>query len=153
MTTADTERGSRHEITRLVYAYAERIDAGDFEGVARLFEDGRLIAPDGSLLAAGYEQTLVFYRRTVRIYPETGTPMTQHVVTNLLIDIDEAAQRATASSCFTVLQKFGDSAIETIIGGTYSDRFACDNGAWHFRQRKSVPRIVGDLSQHLLRFA
>ena len=33
-----------HEIENLLYAYAERIDAGDLEGVAGLFEHGSTTA-------------------------------------------------------------------------------------------------------------
>ena len=38
---------SEREIESLIYAYAERFDLGDLDGVAALFSDGRIQAAPG----------------------------------------------------------------------------------------------------------
>lgn len=136
-------------IANLVYRYAELIDEGDFAGVARLFEDGCVVGPDGGE-SRGFEAVLDLYRGAARIYPESGTPCTQHVTTNLIIEIDEAGHSAQARSVFTVYQALEDFPLQVIITGSYRDEFALVDGAWGFRRRQILPRLVGDMSRHLL---
>ena len=40
-------------IEHLLYLYAERIDAGDFQGVGELFSGGQIVGPDGNVIARG----------------------------------------------------------------------------------------------------
>ena len=63
-------------IENLLYRYAELIDNGDLEGVARLFEHGEILAPEASSGVKGYAEVLAMYRRFTRIYPETGSART-----------------------------------------------------------------------------
>lgn len=46
---------SEREIENLIYAYAERFDLGDLDGVAALFSDGRIQAAPG-VVYEGSEQ-------------------------------------------------------------------------------------------------
>ena len=71
-------------IEDLLYTYADRIDAGDLDGVAELFTHGRVHgeedpAPDHRF--EGREAVRDFYQRAVRLYPD-GTPRTKHLVVN-----------------------------------------------------------------------
>ncbi len=84
----------------------------------------------------------------VRRYDD-GTPRTQHVTTNLMIDVDGSAIRATARSCFTVLQQVEPGSINTIIAGRYQDTFARDDEGWYLTERVILTSLVGDLSKHL----
>ncbi len=159
-----------HEaISRLLATYAERIDAGDFDGVAELFEHGEIRAGDGSVVAAGRDQVRALYERTTRRYDD-GTPKTKHLVTNIVVDVDPAGTRASARSTFVVLQAVpGELALQPIIAGTYADRFATmdlsdrpdapgastagdatDPGSWRFTSRQMHVDLVGDLGRHLL---
>jgi ketosteroid isomerase-like protein len=149
---AMTRADSRNAIESLLYAYAERMDAGDFEGVAALFERGRILDPKGEILATGREEVQAVYQRSTRLY-EDGTPRTQHVTTNLILSFAESGHTATARSRFTVMQSLADFPLQCIITGQYDDEFVYDPSqpalGWYFTQRQMKPRLVGDLSRHL----
>ncbi len=143
---------SARTIENLLYTYAERIDAGDFEGVADLFARGRIAAtpdagPDATM--EGRDAVLAMYEGTTRRY-ENGTPLTKHVITNARIEVDEDAGTAKARTNYTVLQATDVLALQPIIAGHYLDTFHVVDGAWHFDTRVMGVDLVGDLSQHLL---
>jgi 3-phenylpropionate/cinnamic acid dioxygenase small subunit len=139
----------RHHIENLLYRYAARIDAGDFEGVAELFRQASIHDAENREVARGYEGTLQLYQASTRLY-ENGTPCTRHVTTNLLLEIAEDAQSARGSSYFTVLQQLPDFPLQTIIAGRYEDEFVLREQQWHFARRQMFPEQFGDLSRHLL---
>lgn len=141
---------SHRKIENLIYTYAERIDTGDLEGMSALFAHADFIGPDGNVVSTGAEEFLAVQQKAVNIYPETGAPCTKHVITNVLIEVDEPNNSATASSYFTVFQSTSELPLQAIIAGRYIDRFECFNGHWRFRQRKTFPELIGDLSKHLL---
>ena len=89
---------SAREIENLLYTYAERIDAGDLEGVADLFRHGRILADDApeGMQFNGRDEVLAMYQASTLIYEDTGTPKTQHVTTNAIIEVDDDAGTATA---------------------------------------------------------
>ncbi|MCB1249267.1 MAG: nuclear transport factor 2 family protein [Acidimicrobiales bacterium] len=135
-------------ITALIARYADCMDSGDLDGVGALFADGRIALADGTPLAEGAEAVAALYRATTRLH-EDGTPRTAHLVSNLVIDVDDAAASAAARSRFCVVQQRA-GALEPIITGVYRDRFARDPHGWHFVERRMVPHLLGDLSDHLL---
>jgi len=141
---------SYREIENLLYLYAERIDAGDLEGVAEMFADAEILALDQEGGVRGYEEVLSMYQSSTRIYDQTGTPCTKHVTTNVIIEVDEENNSATARSYFTVFQALEDFPLQTIIAGRYHDRFRRVGGKWRFKERKMIPELFGDLSRHLL---
>ena len=141
---------SYRAIENLLYRYAELIDDGDLEGVARLFEHGEILAPAATSGSRGYDEVLAMYQKATRIYPDSGTPHTRHVTTNAIIEVDESAGRATARSYFTVFQSVSGFALQPIIAGRYHDVFERHAGVWRFSQRRMLPDLWGDLSQHLL---
>lgn len=138
------------EIENLIYTYAELIDAGNLEGMAQLFSHAEFLGPDGKVAASGAEEFLAVQRQAVRIYEDTGTPGTKHVTTNLIIEVDESTDAATARSYFTVFQSTEGISLQPIIAGRYKDSFERVDGSWRFRQRQSIPELFGDLSKHLL---
>jgi len=138
------------QIENLLYMYAERIDAGDYAGIAELFSRGRIVAEDGTPLATGAEEVKALYDQSTRIYPETGTPLSKHVVTNPIVEIDEDAGTATCRSYYTVLQKTDSLPLQPIITGRYHDTFTKHPDGWFFTERKMIMDQLGDLSQHLL---
>ena len=140
------------EIENLLYAYAERIDAGDLEGVAELFAHGRIIAsapaaPEQATL--GRESVLALYRASMRIYDD-GSPHTKHVTTNAIIEVEPGAAAASARSYYTVFQKVQDLTLQPIVCGRYRDTFRRIDGRWWFDARTIIVDLVGDLSRHLL---
>ncbi len=149
MSTADDARA----IERLLYAYADAVDAGDLAAVGELFRDGRVCGetPEGPVtLAEGSAGVEAFYRSLVRLYDD-GTPRTRHVTTNVTVDVDWRAGSATASSSYTVFHATEELPLQAIIVGRYADTFRRVRGAWRFESRTMRADLTGDLSQHLLR--
>ena len=140
---------ARAAITDLVYAYAERIDSGDFEGVADLLAAAELTAEGTDLRCRGREEVLALYVGTTRRHAD-GTPRTKHVTTNVVVEVDEAGDAASARSYFTVLQAVpGALALQPVVAGRYADRFELVDGRWRFCARHLAVDLVGDVSHHL----
>ena len=139
-------------IENLLYLYAERIDAGDLEGVAELFTHGRIQASPGASPVRTFEgrdEVLALYRASTRLY-EDGTPRTKHVTTNAFIEVEPSGARASARSGFTVFQQVGDTPLQPIICGRYADTFQLIDAHWWFDTRFMQVDLAGDLSRHLL---
>lgn len=144
---------SAREIENLIYTYAERIDAGDLEGVADLFANGRILpSPDAPAAATfeGRDAVLGMYTAATRIYEDTGTPKTRHVTTNCIIEVDDDERAASARSYYTVFQRTDALPLQPIIAGHYHDTFHRVDGRWWFDSRTIFIDLLGDLSQHLL---
>ena len=141
---------ARNAIEHIVYGYAERIDAGDFAGVAELFAHARYKGggPDDPGVE-GLKPVLEIMESMVRRYDD-GTPRTKHVTTNLVIDADDDAGTAAARSYYTVFQQLDGFHLQPIIAGRYHDQFARVDGAWRLTERVIFCDLIGDLSQHLI---
>ena len=140
------------EIENLLYVYAERIDAGDLDGVAELFTHGRIrVGPDAPAEATfeGRERVLGMYEAATRLHDD-GTPLTRHVTTNAIIEVDDDAGTGSARSSYTVFQRTDSLALQPIICGRYHDTFRRIDSRWWFDTRVLLVDLVGDLSQHLL---
>jgi ketosteroid isomerase-like protein len=135
-----------NEITALIHEYAFRLDAGDLDGVAALFEHGELGSTrhDGRL--RGTAEARTNYNNVI-LYAD-GTPRTQHQITNVTVKVDGTT--ATARSSFTVLQ-IVKRGFQAIVAGNYLDRFEQVDGVWRFTERVFDPHLLGDLSKHLRR--
>ncbi|MCB0994602.1 MAG: nuclear transport factor 2 family protein [Acidimicrobiales bacterium] len=141
---------SEQAIANLVAIYAERIDAGDFDGVGALFEHAHVSADNGVVLGdhdpASVAATYVAYTRRF----DDGTPRTKHVTTNLIIEVDETAGTGSCRSYFTVFQQTETLALQPVIAGRYHDEFAVIEGRWQFTKRYMMSDLFGDLSEHML---
>jgi len=134
-------------IENLLYTYAERMDAGDFAGVAALF-DGATYGPAGGPMLSGCAELEAVFGSMVQLHD--GTPGTKHVTTNVLVEIDDNGRGATARSYFTVLQALADFPLQVIVAGRYHDRFVGGEGGWRFAERIVWMDLTGDLSRHLV---
>jgi hypothetical protein len=132
----------------LLADYAERIDAGDFDGVGRLFSHATIHDPSGATIATGPDEVRELFRATTRRYDD-GTPRTKHVTTNAIVEIDDDGAGAEVRSCFVVFQHTNGS-LQPIVAGRYTDRMALVDGDWQFRSRRMRPELFGDVSNHLL---
>jgi 3-phenylpropionate/cinnamic acid dioxygenase small subunit len=141
---------SHHAITALLFRYAECIDQADFAGLARLFAHGQIRSSAAADPSRGIPGARMreFYASTNKVHPD-GTLRTRHLTTNVLIEIDEAADTATARSYYVVLQATPALPFQPIVGGRYEDRFARVDGAWRFVDRLIHVDQVGDVSEHL----
>ena len=136
------------EIENLVYAYADRIDAGDLAGVAELFRNGRIEAQPG-VVFEGEDQVRSLYEMATRLYDD-GTPRTKHVTTNVAVEVDDDAGTATARAYYTVFQQTDELPLQPIIAGRYRDTFHRVDDRWWFDTREMFVDLQGDLSHHLL---
>jgi len=133
-------------IVALVHGYAERLDAGDLDGVATLFADATYGRAGGPVRRGAAEVRAAL--DVIKLHD--GCPRTKHVVTNVLVEVDTAAGRATARSYFTVLQETQALPLQTILAGRYHDRFARAGADWRFVERVIHVDLVGVLREHLV---
>jgi hypothetical protein len=137
-------------ITALIYTYAERIDLGDFAGVGELFEHATLTFEGFSDAVSGPDDIRRLYERTTRRYDD-GTPKTKHVMTNLIVEVDEDEQQAASRSYFTVLQAVpGALALQPVIAGRYRHRYRQVDGRWRVEAMHIMIDLMGDLAHHML---
>lgn len=148
MPTPDRGADAEAAIRRLIGAYAELLDAGDLDGVAGLFEHGvfRSGARGGSVRSGAAEVRRMY--DSVILY-EDGTPRTKHVLGNVMIDVDDGQDSASASCTFTVFQAAPDAPLRPVLAGRYIDRFTCADGEWRYVERVVHPDLLGDLSLHM----
>jgi len=134
-------------IQRLMFLYAECVDQADFEGLERLFEHGVMRANTavGGMTGAEVRK---FYARTNKVHPN-GTLCTRHLATNIIVDIEDGGDRASARSYFVVLQATDKLPFQPIAGGRYHDHFERVDGAWRFAERMVLVDQVGNMSDHL----
>jgi hypothetical protein len=149
---------ARDAISKLVYGYAEALDGGQLERVARYFARA-VIRSDGGEFH-GADGALAMYRRFTTFYDAAGrkcspdvpgaTPRTRHVTTNLIIDLADDLRSATARSYFTVFQAVpGVIELQPIVRGAYRDAFEHADGEWRFTERIMITDGVGNVAHHL----
>ena len=105
---------SARAIENLIATYAERVDDGDFAGVGVLLADATFTGGAGSVNGADAIERML--RDNVIVYDD-GTPRTKHVITNVAIDVDDAAGTAVSRSYFTVLQALPELPLQPIVAG------------------------------------
>ncbi|MDB5576294.1 MAG: dioxygenase [Bradyrhizobium sp.] len=136
------------EITNLLYRYGELVDSGDLAGVGTLLQHAtmKLLGYDA---LQDSDTTLAMLRGVVKIYP-CGTPRTKHVITNPILEIDDAAGLASCRSYYTVLQSTEDTPLQVIAAGRYHDRFERPEGVWRFGYRDyTLFDMQGNIASHL----
>ncbi len=146
---SNVARTAGEDIAALILRYAEHIDAGDFAGLAALFEHAALRTDGHADVRRGRDEVRTLYESMVRLYD--GRPSTQHVTTNIQVEVAPDGQSAQARSVYTVFQARPDLPLQPIVGGRYHDSFARGPGGWYFTERVIFVDLVGDLSRHLRR--
>ena len=99
---------------------------------------------------SGRDATAKMLGDNVIVY-EDGTPRTKHLITNVVIELDEEGGTATSRSYFIALQALPDQALQPIVSGRYYDRFERHDGHWRFAERRVRTDLNGDVRQHLRR--
>lgn len=143
---------SAEAIRNLVFRYAELNDLGDWEGIGDLLAHAELTRNRGgvpSAVSRGREEVVAFYRTHVLVYD--GQPRTRHLITNLIVDVDEAAGTARTRSYFTVLQCLPDFPLQIVASGRYHDEFENRDGRWRFSRKTIHADYAGDLGRHATR--
>ncbi len=134
-------------IKNLIYSYAELLDSGDIEGLARLFAHGTLRTHGTAQVLPGAEAVRALIERAVQIYE--GVPATKHVVTNVAVEVGDDGRTATARSYFTVFQARPELPLQPILAGRWHDRFEREDGRWRFADRLIHTDLVGNLRFHI----
>lgn len=140
--------GAERSILNLLFTYAERVDAGDFDGVSRLFDGAQVFMAGPDQPAVPGSMVGAVMARFVKVYD--GIPRTKHLVTNSIIEADGPSS-VVARSQFTVLQDVpGVLPLQVVASGRYHDRFATDDGTtWRFVERVMLVDAHGNVSAHL----
>jgi hypothetical protein len=137
-----------HEAIRnLLGLYCELMDAGDFEGLARLFANARMTDESGQVFATGSDEIAAMWHRQTILYD--GSPRTRHVTANPIIVLDPTGTTATVRSSYIVFQGTAEVPLRPIITGRYVDRFRHADGNWRWDERSYAIDHLGDLSGHL----
>lgn len=133
-------------IETLIYSYAERVDLADFDGAGELFAhgEGRRFGEGGTPL--GGPRLAAALRAGIRLHD--GSPRTARFMTNVLIELGEDGETASARSCFAVAQATRELPLQLIAAGRCHDGFARADGAWRFRSRTIHLDHEGELGQH-----
>ncbi len=148
-TISTVQEAAGESITKLLFTYAERIDAGDFAGVAELFAHATLTFQGFDDAVTGRDAIEKLYVRSTRRY-EDGTPRTKHVITNVLVDLEDDA-KASSRSYFTVLQAVpGALGLQPVIAGRYRHTYERVEGGWRILTMHVTIDLVGDLGHHML---
>jgi 3-phenylpropionate/cinnamic acid dioxygenase small subunit len=148
------------QIRNLIHRYSEGIDTGRFEIWAELFAHAEICVAIGDnepvVIASGSDLSVM--TQGIIIYAD-GTPRTRHVVSNIIIEVDESGGTATARSYNTTLQHLPGHSIEIIATARYFDSFELSGNAWRFSRRvirhASIDGVhrdfTGDMSRHVRR--
>jgi hypothetical protein len=136
-------------IRGLLGTYCHLIDAGDFAGVGRLMADAVLMTDDGTVIATGADEVTALYAGLVRLHDD-GTPGTQHLVANTVLEDSGGDGTVRATSSYVVFQAVADLPLQPIVTGTYVDTLDTDStGRWRFRERRFGIGRSGTLHHHL----
>ncbi len=139
-----------HAVTNLIYSYAERIDEGDFAGVAEVFEHATLTFEGFGDAISGRDAVEKLYTNTTRRYDD-GTPRTKHVMTNVIVDIADDGVHASSRSYFTVLQAVpGELELQPVIAGRYRHTYEKVAGRWRVATMHIIIDLAGELGHHML---
>lgn len=136
-------------IQNLLFRYCDLLDRGDLDGMAGLFAHADVYVPADPVPIRSPARLADLYRQYTRIYPDTGTPKTRHVTTNVIIE-PEGEHAARTQSYVIVFQATATMRLQPVIGGRNHDRFERVEGRWRFRERRIESDLLGDLSQHML---
>lgn len=137
----------QQQILHLMNEYCYRLDAGDLQAAAELFENGSWGVLGDPAGAAKGSDAVFNVLQNVTLYD--GKPLTKHLMSNVEITVDESGSTARARSRITLFQAVPDRLpLQAIFIGDYRDEFELQAGEWRFKLREISPDLIGDLSHH-----
>ncbi|MBV9824491.1 MAG: nuclear transport factor 2 family protein [Alphaproteobacteria bacterium] len=133
MPTALEEKDAIREV---MAEYCFRLDGGNFDSMAALFtEDGVWDTAFGAGTGRGGIAALA---RDIRARSGHDRPRGIHLVTNIVIDLDDDSARVHSN--WIVVTNSPDGP-KIGSGGGYVDHMVKQGGAWRFRRRK-IDRFI-----------
>jgi hypothetical protein len=138
------------DIECLILEQFDAADCGDFDRQADLLARAHVRYEHGDHVLLDVDNRDDFKEAIVastRIY-EDGTPRAHHVVSNVVVDLDDSLQRARSRCYTTVLRATQDFPLQPIACGVFYDAFERDDGGWYFVDRLGRMRLGGAPSPH-----
>jgi SnoaL-like domain len=136
------------QIERLILDHFDAADRGDFDRQADLLARAHVRYVHGETVLLDVNDRDAFRQAIIRatnIY-EDGTPRAHHVVSNIVIDVDDAIRHARSRCYTTVLRATKDMPLRPVYCGVFHDTFARDAGGWYFVDRLGEARLSADHS-------
>jgi hypothetical protein len=132
-------------IANLVHGLALAIDDADGDRIEELTEHLVFTMDDHPPVEGG-----AAFRRMIErgMVLHDGSPRTQHVVTNLVVDADDVRGLATSHCYVTVFQAVDGFPLQAILSARYRDEFVRENNVWRFDVRHMHVVLRGDTSHH-----
>jgi ketosteroid isomerase-like protein len=107
---------AHEQIRNLLGRYCERMDAGNFAGLAELFAAATLADENGNVFATGADEMRTMWERQTILYD--GSPRTRHITANPVIDVDGDSAQCTSS--YVVFQGTDGQPLQPIVTGRYA---------------------------------
>jgi hypothetical protein len=132
---------SAHEAIRnLLATYSFLLDSAQYVKWGQLFGKDGTLELNGAVWAQGAKGIAKTMREVMAASPKPVTGFTsahlyRHIVTNIHIDVDEAAGTAEAQAYFFVLH-VENGISRTGGGGRYHDKFARVRGVWRYTAKR-----------------
>ena len=142
---------SAREIENLVYTYAERLDAGDLDGVAALFAHGRICGmEDGppETVFTGTTGVRKMYDMATRLYDD-GTPKTKHLTSNVRSTSTRMPEPRRAAPTTASPRRPRTCRCRSSLRATTATPSTVIDGSWWFDTRIMFVDQIGDTSHHL----
>jgi SnoaL-like domain len=133
-------------IKNIVLSYVELLDLGDLDGLSNVFARAT-VHTQGSAPLRGAAAFKEFIEASVHFYD--GIPSTKHVVSNVMVEIDDEGHSATARSYFTAFQARPELPLQPILAGRFHDRLARQDDGWHIVERMIHADLIGDVRYHI----
>lgn len=135
-------------VNNLLFRYCDYLDRGEMDKMAALFTQATVyLGAADEPIVRDPQRIEAMYRDYVKLYPD-GTPRTQHVTTNVIVEPCGTDQIKT-QSYVTVFQSTEHTSLQAIIGGRNLDIFSRHQGQWCFTERRIENDMWGDLRAHL----
>jgi 3-phenylpropionate/cinnamic acid dioxygenase small subunit len=139
------------QIQKLITRYAQCADRAEFDEIAELYRHCVLYMPGDLVIDVpreGIGRYLEWYKRIIRVYPDSGTTKTRRLVGTIIIDDDgvDCAKGEWNVVCFQAIKDF---PLQAIAAATLYDKYQKVGEQWRLIERREDLELVGDLSRHI----
>ncbi len=125
-------------ITNLLYRVAEHLDRQEIGAAAALFEHAQVqLQPNTDFINA--EQLLQAWQPKEQ--NTNDAVITQHLISNPIVEMDTSQHRAFARSMYQVFHKQDRLPLKLVAAGRYHDEFEFKQGQWRFVSRRCLPEV------------
>jgi len=138
----------RTAIENLIFRYARYVDTAQYDALGALFADAKVTTNRTDQVFVGASAVRDAWRASNKRFA-SGTPLTQHVVSNLEFESVEGGTVVRVRSSFTVFQATETIPLQPIVCGRYDDAFSRETDGWRFRSKHIEITLVGNVSDHL----